>query len=68
METKVETTDVEKFKKRTPSAIRCLAFFKAKEGKGGELERVLAIRDVEVKRLGLSSPLDRDKLTLSQWT
>lgn len=28
----------------------------------GELERVLAIRDAEVKRLGLPSPLDRDKL------
>jgi RNA polymerase sigma factor (sigma-70 family) len=32
----------------------------------GELERVLAIRDVEVRRLGLSSPLDRDKLTVEQ--
>lgn len=37
----METTDIDKFRKRTHDAIRVLAFFKAKQGKGAELEKVL---------------------------
>lgn len=37
----METTDIDKFKKRTRDAIRVLAFFKAKKGRGAELEKVL---------------------------
>lgn len=37
----METTDVEKFQSRTSEAVRVLAFFKAKQGKGKELEQVL---------------------------
>jgi quinol monooxygenase YgiN len=37
----LETTDIDKFKKRTRSAVRVLAFFRAKRGKGAELEKVL---------------------------
>jgi quinol monooxygenase YgiN len=35
----VETTDVKKFQSRTFEAVRVLAFFKAKPGMGGELEK-----------------------------
>lgn len=37
----METTDIEKFRKRTRDSIRVLAFFKARKGKGAELEKVL---------------------------
>lgn len=37
----MKTTDIDKFRKRTRSAIRVLAFFDAKEGKGEELEKIL---------------------------
>lgn len=37
----LETTDIDKFKKRTRDAIRVLAFFKARKGMGAELEKVL---------------------------
>ena len=37
----METTDIDKFRKRTRDAIRVLAFFKARKGRGGELEKVL---------------------------
>ncbi|HEX6068004.1 MAG TPA: putative quinol monooxygenase [Nitrososphaera sp.] len=37
----METTDIDKFRKRTHDAIRVLAFFKAKKYKGPELEKVL---------------------------
>lgn len=37
----METTDIRKFQGRTPEAVRVLAFFNAKYGKGKELEQVL---------------------------
>ncbi len=37
----LETTDIDKFRKRTRSSIRVLAFFRAKKGKGVELEKAL---------------------------
>jgi len=37
----METTDVKKFQGRTEDALRVLAFFKARPGKGKELEKVL---------------------------
>ena len=37
----METTDIEKFQSRTADAIRVLAFFTAKPGKGSELEQIL---------------------------
>lgn len=37
----LETTDIGKFQKRSRDAIRVLAFFKARKGKGAELEKVL---------------------------
>jgi len=37
----METTDIKKFQGRTPEATRVLAFFKAKPGKGDELEKIL---------------------------
>jgi quinol monooxygenase YgiN len=37
----METTDIGKFQNRTFEAVRVLAFFKAKPGKGKELEKVL---------------------------
>ncbi|MEW6605240.1 MAG: putative quinol monooxygenase [Thermoproteota archaeon] len=37
----METTDIKKFQNRTSDAVRVLAFFKAKPGKGKELEQVL---------------------------
>lgn len=37
----LETTDIDKFRNRTKDAIRVLAFFRAKQGRGRELERVL---------------------------
>lgn len=35
------TTDIEKFKNKTADAIRVLASFKARPGKGNELEKIL---------------------------
>ena len=37
----METTDIKKFQGRTADAVRVLAFFKAKHGKGKELEKIL---------------------------
>lgn len=37
----VETTDIEKFVASTSDSVRVLAFFRAKRGKGKELEKVL---------------------------
>ena len=37
----METTNIKKFKNRTNSAIRLLAFLEAKKGKESELERIL---------------------------
>jgi quinol monooxygenase YgiN len=37
----METTDIRKFRSRTADAVRVLAFFKAKPGKGRELEKAL---------------------------
>ncbi len=37
----METTDIKKFQSRTADAVRVLAFFKAKPGKGKELEKIL---------------------------
>jgi len=37
----LETTDIKKFQSRTADAVRVLAHFKAKPGKGKELEKVL---------------------------
>ncbi len=37
----METTDIEKFRNRTPDAIRVLAFLKAKPGRRRELEDIL---------------------------
>lgn len=37
----METTDIDKFRRRSRDAIRVLAFFKARKGKGAELEKVL---------------------------
>lgn len=37
----METTDIKKFQNRTPDAVRVLAFFKAKQDKGKELEQAL---------------------------
>lgn len=37
----LETTDIDKFKKRTHNSIRVLAFFHAKKNKGTELEKIL---------------------------
>lgn len=37
----METTDIRKFQNRTFESIRVLAFFKAKPGKGKELEEIL---------------------------
>jgi Antibiotic biosynthesis monooxygenase len=37
----METTDIRKFQSRTADAVRVLAFFKAKPGKGRELEKAL---------------------------
>lgn len=36
-----ETTDIDKFLKRTPDSVRVLAFFRARRGKGKELEQIL---------------------------
>jgi quinol monooxygenase YgiN len=38
---RVETTDIDKFKTRTKDAVRVLAFFRARQGRGPELEKVL---------------------------
>lgn len=35
------TTDIKKFQSRTADAVRVLAFFKAKQGKGKALEKIL---------------------------
>jgi quinol monooxygenase YgiN len=37
----METTDIEKFRKRTKDSVRLLAFFHAKPGKIKELEKML---------------------------
>jgi len=37
----METTDIQKFRGRTSEAVRVLAFFRAKPGKGKELEQIL---------------------------
>jgi quinol monooxygenase YgiN len=37
----METTDIKKFQNRDPDAVRVLAFFRAKPGKGKDLEGVL---------------------------
>lgn len=37
----METTDIRKFQSRTADAVRVLAFFRAKPGKGKELEKIL---------------------------
>jgi quinol monooxygenase YgiN len=37
----METTDIRNFQSRTADAVRVLAFFKAKQGKGRELEKAL---------------------------
>lgn len=37
----IETTDIDKFKKRTNNSIRVLAFFHAKKNKSAELEKIL---------------------------
>jgi quinol monooxygenase YgiN len=37
----METTDIMKFQNRTPEAVRVLAFFRAKPGRGKELEQIL---------------------------
>ena len=37
----METTDIEKFRDRTAGAVRVLAFFKAKPGRGKDLEQIL---------------------------
>ncbi len=37
----METTDINKFQSRTACAVRVLAHFKAKPGKGKELEKIL---------------------------
>jgi len=37
----METTDIQKFRSRTSEAVRVLAFFRAKPGKGKELEQIL---------------------------
>ncbi|HXV46773.1 MAG TPA: putative quinol monooxygenase [Nitrososphaera sp.] len=37
----METTDIRKFQSRTLEAVRVLAFFKAKPGRGKELEKIL---------------------------
>jgi quinol monooxygenase YgiN len=37
----METTDIRKFQSRTKDAVRVLAFFRAKQGKGKELEKIL---------------------------
>jgi quinol monooxygenase YgiN len=37
----METTDIKKFLNRTPDAVRVIAFFKAKKGRGKDLEQVL---------------------------
>lgn len=41
MDRSMETTDVRKFEGRTREAVRVLAFFRAKPGKGSELEQIL---------------------------
>jgi len=37
----METTDIRKFQGRTAEAVRVLAFFRAKPGRGKELEKIL---------------------------
>jgi quinol monooxygenase YgiN len=37
----METTDIQKFQGRTREAVRVLAVFRAKQGKGKELEQIL---------------------------
>ena len=37
----MKTTDIKKFQNRGPDAVRVLAFFSAKPGKGKDLEKVL---------------------------
>lgn len=37
----METTDIKKFQNRTADAVRVLAFFRAKPGRGKELEKIL---------------------------
>lgn len=37
----METTDIKKFQSRTADAVRVLAFFRARQGKGKELEKIL---------------------------
>lgn len=37
----METTDIQKFQNRTSYAVRVLAFFRAKPGRGKELEKIL---------------------------
>jgi quinol monooxygenase YgiN len=38
--THLETTDIDKFRSRTKDAVRVLAFFRARQGRGPELEKV----------------------------
>lgn len=73
MTTATTTTDTPPPSALTPSKRRRVAkpatsprALAAARKRRGELETVLAIRDAEVQKLGLTKPLDRDKLTAQQ--